>query len=232
MVTQFEVAHRVSVAPDRLAGWVERFEARHGQLDSQVTPNAILLQAANGARARLVNQWEPIPANLDLAAALQHLAVPRCFGLILVRKGASAVAMAEGDELVAHRVSRHYVQGRAKAGGWSQQRYARRRANQARSAYQRAADDAFDVLVPLLPRMSALVTGGDRVGLVEVLTDARLAGLARLPQRHPVLAVPEARLTVAADAARQARAIPIELDALARSGGAVDRPAPQQPPTP
>lgn len=215
MDAEFEVARRVSVAPERLAGWVQRFGVRHGQLDARVRPEAVTLRAADGAHARLGNLWEPLPADLELADALTHLAEARVFALLLVRKGASAVAIADGDELIAHRVSRHYVQARTKAGGWSQQRYARRRDNQARGAYQRAADDAFEVLVPRLAELSALVTGGDRPGLAQVLADARLVGLAALPQRHPELPVPDARLTVAQDAARQARAIPIELDAQA-----------------
>lgn len=32
----FEVAHRTSVPADRLAGWLERFAAGHGQLSSSV----------------------------------------------------------------------------------------------------------------------------------------------------------------------------------------------------
>ena len=39
------------------------------------------------------------------------------------------------------------------------------------------------------------------------------AALARLPRRHPVLPVPDARLAVLADAVRQARSVPVELDA-------------------
>ena len=127
------------------------------------------------------------------------------------------MGVADGGELVAHRVSRHYVQGRTRPAA-GQQRYARRRQNQARTAYQQAADDAFEVIVPQLPTLSALVTGGDRQGLAEVLADRRLEALARLPQRHPVLPVPDARLAVLTDAVAAARAIPIELNAEAVTG--------------
>lgn len=212
----FEVAHRTSVPADRLAGWLERFAAGHGQLVVQCLPDALLLSATDGALARLVNLWEPLPSQVaDLDTALGHLTRPRTFGLLLVRKGADAVGVAEADELVAHRVSRHYVQARTKAGGWSQQRFARRRDNQARSAYRQAANDAFEVVVPHLPRLEALVTGGDRRALAEVLIDPRLQALARLPRRHPVLPVPDARLAVLADAVRRARSVPVELDARA-----------------
>ena len=158
----FKVAHRTSVPADRLPGWVERFTTRHGQLVVQYLPDALLLRAADGALARLINLWEPLPADVaDLATAIQHLTAPRTFGLLLVRKGADAVGIAEGDQLVAHRISRHYVQARTKAGGWSQQRYARRRQNQARSAYRQAAEDAFGVVLPHLPGLAALISAAD-----------------------------------------------------------------------
>lgn len=215
----FEVARTVSVPPDRLAGWVQRFTTRHGELTAQCHPDAVLLQAGDAAMARLINRWEPLSGeSLSVDDVVEHLTRARVIGLLLVRKAADAVAVAAGDDLIAHRVSRHYVQARSKAGGWSQQRYARRRSNQARGAYQQAADDAFEVLVPHLARLCALVTGGDRQGLAEVFTDRRLAGLAELPQRHPVLPVPDARLNVLIDSVAAARAIPIELDAQAVAG--------------
>lgn len=236
MVSEFEVARRTSVPAERLNGWVQRFTDRHGELAHLVEPDALVLHGADGAQARLLNLWEPLPAGTDLDAAVKHLLAPRVFAVLLVRKNANAVGVTDGDEILAHRVSRHYVQARTKAGGWSQQRYARRRASQARNAWLRAADDAFEVIVPHLGRLSALVTGGDRQALNEVLADPRLAGLAALPRRHPILPVPDARLHVLTDAVASARSIPIDLDALAISipeQGArpTARPAPRHPDT-
>ena len=51
--------------------------------------------------------------------------------VVLVRRGGYAVGVASGDRLTAHKVGTRYVQSRTAAGGWSQQRFARRRANQA-----------------------------------------------------------------------------------------------------
>ena len=62
-------------------------------------------------------------------------------------------------ELVEHKIGQRHVQGRTKAGGQSQQRFARRRDNQARAAYEAAADHAARILAGPL---DALVTGGDR----------------------------------------------------------------------
>ncbi len=215
MTPDFEVARTVTVSADRLPGWIERFTARHGCLATDVEAEAVVLSAPDGATARLLNRWGQLPPESDLAAIIDHLVRPRVIALLLVRKGANAVGVADGDHLLAHRVSRHYVQSRTKAGGWSQQRYARRRENQARSAYQHAADDAFEVLVPHLGALTCLVAAGDRAGLREVLADARLAGLAALPQHHPVLSVPDARLVVLQDAVTAARSVSVELDATA-----------------
>lgn len=220
MPTSFEIARTVLVDPARLAGWLDRFRSRHGELQLTATADAAELAAANGARARLLNRWEPLPDPVDEQSLCAHFGLDRTIALLLVRKGANAVAIARGSELLVHRVSRHYVQGRTKAGGWSQQRYARRRDNQASKAYQDAADDAFEVLIPQLDAATALVTGGDRAGLAAVLADPRLAGLAGLPQRHPVLPVPDARLRVLTEAAISARQVPIELNALAVSASA------------
>jgi hypothetical protein len=81
------------------------------------------------------------------------------------------------------------VQGRTKAGGQSQQRFARRRDNQARQAYEAAAEHAARILTG---RVSALVCGGDRSAVEAVLTDSRLAHLADV-RVDPWLAVPDPR---------------------------------------
>ena len=44
------------------------------------------------------------------------------------------------------KVGQRHVQGRTKAGGQSQQRFARRRDNQARAAYEAAAEHAARIL--------------------------------------------------------------------------------------
>ncbi len=63
------------------------------------------------------------------------------------------------------------MQGRTKAGGQSQQRFARRRDNQARQAYEAAADHAARLLGEGAPHV---VTGGDHAAVDEVLADPRL----------------------------------------------------------
>src|SRR5699024_11147293 len=86
------------------------------------------------------------------------------WGILLVRRGGFAVARLDGARLVEHKVGQRHVQGRTRAGGQSQQRFARRRANQARAAYQAAADHAARILTL---DVRELVTGGDRAAVDE-----------------------------------------------------------------
>jgi len=101
------------------------------------------------------------------------------------------------------------VQSTTKAGGWSQHRYANRRANQARAAFAEAADAASRVL--LERRLDAVVTGGDRAAVDAVLADRRLEPL-RLLVTSRFLAVPDPRLKVLQAAPDQYRAVLIDLE--------------------
>ena len=96
--------------------------------------------------------------------------------MLLVRKGGFAVARLAGERIVESKVGQRHVQGRTKAGGQSQQRFARRRDNQARQAYEAAADHAARILGGPRGRWS---TGGDHAAVDEVLADPRLARPAR-----------------------------------------------------
>ena len=82
------------------------------------------------------------------------------------------------------------MQGRTKAGGQSQQRFARRRDNQARQAYEAAADHAARILAG---RAALVVTGGDHAAVDEVLADPRLRHVTVVA---PWLAVPDPRREV------------------------------------
>jgi peptide subunit release factor 1 (eRF1) len=90
------------------------------------------------------------------------------------------------------------VHGRHRKGGSSSGRFARRREGEARAALQAAADVAVRVLLPAAGRLDALVLGGDRRALDEVLADARLAPLRGLVADR-VLDVPDPRLAVLRD---------------------------------
>ena len=141
-----------------------------------------------------------------MAAALR----PYRLGLVLVRRGGFAVGVADGTALAASKVDARYVQGRTAAGGWSQQRFARRRDNQTKQAWQSASDAAARVLLPAAPGLAAVVGGGDRRAVDAVLADPRLAALRDLRVER-FLDVPEPRLAILEQAVVQARAVRIRV---------------------
>ena len=102
--------------------------------------------------------------------------------VVLVRRGGYAVALADGLTLVAHKVGTRHVQSRTAAGGWSQQRFARRRGNQADELVDAVQGHAARVLEGAHPR--GLVLGGDKPLAAAVLADPRLSPLRDLPRRE------------------------------------------------
>lgn len=208
----------VEVDVDRLTGWVGRFGERHGPLSTALSTQALVITAADGARAELAIPYGPLPdapADADLLPRLvEHVRAPRVVGILLVRRGGWAVGVVDDGHLVDRDTGGGYVQGRTKAGGWSQQRYARRRGNQTDQVWQRAADGAAGVLVPRRADLAALLTGGDRTGVEAVLTDHRLSWLTPRVERR-FLTVGDPTRSVLADAVTCTRAVVITLNELA-----------------
>jgi hypothetical protein len=206
---------RVSVSATRLARWLDGFVERHGATTASADPTEVRLVGADGARAWLAVPFPPLPVdgvgNDPRAALIEHVSRSRTIGVLLVRRRAHAVGVFVGDELVASKVDSSYVQGTTRAGGWSQQRYARRRANQAQAAFADAADTCARVLLPRAAGLDALICGGDRVAVDAVLADPRLARLATLRQ-PPFLTGPDPRLRVLQATPEQFRAVAVTLD--------------------
>ncbi|MFY1681513.1 acVLRF1 family peptidyl-tRNA hydrolase [Micromonospora sp. WMMD730] len=203
----------IEVDPTRVARWVAGFADRHGPPVASPQGYGLLLTAADGATAELhlppgggtgaaARQVDDVPGFVDAAVA------PRRLGLLLARKGAVAVGVALGTELLVSKVDTRYVQGRTAAGGWSQQRFARRRDNQARAALGDAAELAVRLLLPEAATLAAVVCGGDRRAVDTVLADRRLAPLAGL-RADRLLDVPEPRHAVLVGAITAARAVHI-----------------------
>jgi hypothetical protein len=212
-------ARRVEVAPERLPGWVERFAASHGDLVPSPVPTSDpvgwQLDAADGSWARLTGWRDAVePWQGD---RLEGWALPPVLLLLLVRRGGYAVAVvAPSGELVAHKVGTRHVQSRTAAGGWSQQRYARRRGNQADALVEAVGGHAVRLLgegEDAVGRVGGLVTGGDRTLAAEVLDAVATGPLTRLrdlPSRElPDLADP--RRAVLDAAAQRARAVRVEV---------------------
>jgi hypothetical protein len=195
------------VDPARLVRWLEGFTERHGATEPTGQDYGVRLVGADGAVAECHAPAGAPPAR-DVPGFVAAALAPRRIGLLLARQAAVAVGVAEGERLLVTKVDSYYVQGRTAAGGWSQQRFARRRANQAQAAAASAADQAARVLLPAVAGLAALVTGGDRRTVEAVLADRRLAPLVALRWPH-LLDVPEPRHAVLVEAARRARAVRI-----------------------
>jgi len=184
----------VDVAPERLPRWLGGFADRHGSVSVDIQEFGLALVAGDGAVAEL-HAPPGAPSSATVDEFVRAAQAPRRLGLLLARRAAVAVGIAAGDKLVESKVDSSYVQGRTAAGGWSQQRFARRRANQTRAAAESAAVVVARLLLPELDRLDALVTGGDRRAVDAVLADRRLAPLAPL-RADRFLDVGEPRLAV------------------------------------
>jgi len=202
----------VLVPAARLVRWIENFSTRHEEATLTVAGGELAGAATDGSTfaARL-----PFDAaydgDADPVAFVDAVTAPDAWGVLLVRKGGFAVARLAGPEIVEHKIGQRHVQGRTKAGGQSQQRFARRRDNQARQAYEAAAGHAARILgADTSGRRQSIpvITGGDHAAIDDVLADARLG---RLTVIGPWLAVPDPRRAVLDGAIADAQSVRVEV---------------------
>lgn len=198
------------VSGARLPGWVERFAASHGTLVEQELDGGLQLSAGDGAVALLQSPW---PADGrpgrggDAVARLASLASqPRGIGAVLVRRGGYSVAVVSGGAVLASKTGTRHVQSRTAAGGWSQQRFARRRANQADALVEAVAEHAARIFAD--HRIEYLAPGGDRTLAEQVLAEPALKHYVARP-RLAFLDVPDPRAAVLKKAAADLCAVRI-----------------------
>ncbi len=249
----------LDVAPGRFPGWVTSFGGRHGAgpdapLGVAVTSADVTFTAPDGAVAECHPPFPPVPG---LAAGLaagpggyaeaaravaDHAMRPRTVGVLLVRLGGYAAGVFTGSppRLADWKTGSRPVHGRSAAGGWSQQRFARRREKQAGEALQAAADAAVMVFSPWggdsggrrgvsrersgdaitarggdarsrrEPQLDAVVLGGDKRAIADLAGDQRLAPYLALATGR-FLTVPDPRRAVLEDAPRLFLAVRIRL---------------------
>ncbi|HEY0473820.1 MAG TPA: acVLRF1 family peptidyl-tRNA hydrolase [Kribbella sp.] len=197
----------VSVAPGRLERWLAGFTERHGVTSYDVTPSRLSASAEDGSLAEIDVPFGPLE-DLTPAGLVAHVLADRRLGVLLVRRGGYGAGVFVGGELVDSKVGSRHVQGTTKAGGWSQQRFARRRDNQAREAFAAATEVAVRILAPA--KLDVLVCGGDRKAIDTVLEDPRLKDLVALV-RPPFLGVADPRQKVLEQAGVDALAVRIQL---------------------
>jgi hypothetical protein len=196
----------------RLEGWAARFGAAHGGFEAKEDDGGLRLLAADGSEALLQAPWPPDGRPGRGADGLERLASlasqTRRLGLVLVRRGGYGLAVASEGVIIASKVGSKYVQSKTAAGGQSQQRFARRRSNQADSLLQAVAGQAR--LVFSGRSFEYIVPGGDRTLADLVLDDPLLKDYARLP-RLAYLDVPDPRSEVLRKAAVDACAVRIQV---------------------
>jgi Actinobacteria/chloroflexi VLRF1 release factor len=202
-------SRHVLVEAERLEGWLGRFVERHGDTRWTASPTEVVITAADGSVAECAVPFPPlVDDGTRYAGLVAHALRPRRVGVLLVRRGGFAAGVFLGATLGTAKVGSRHVQGRSAAGGWSQQRFARRRAGQAKVAYEAAADAAALILLPVAASLDAVVLGGDRPALTAVLEDRRLVPLRALVVEARV-DVPDPRRAVLEATPAQFRAVRI-----------------------
>jgi hypothetical protein len=198
------------VPGSRLPGWAERFGDSHGGYRLQDDDDGLRLLAADGTEALLQAPWPADGRPGRGSGPLERLAglasQPRRLGLLLVRRGGYGIGVASEGALLASKAGTRYVQSRTAAGGQSQQRFARRRSNQADALVSAVAQQAAEVFAAVA--FEYLVPGGDRTLADQVLAEPALRDYARLP-RLAYLDVAEPRAAVLKKAAADACSVRI-----------------------
>src|SRR5580698_7691631 len=212
----------IDVAPERLAGWLESFAQRHGEVSADAGPDPVTFRAADGTVAQCHVPFPPLADGPPGAAApgwarrgeqiAAHARAERTVAVLLVRLGGYAAGVFTGPvpQLAASKVGTRLVHGRSAAGGTSQHRFARRREKQATEALGAAARTAAAVFGPYAGRIDALVLGGDRRAMAVLRADSRLEPYVSLAVER-FLTVPDPRLAVLRSTPRLFRAIRIRL---------------------
>jgi peptide subunit release factor 1 (eRF1) len=191
---------RYEVPPERLGRWLERWAEENGPVTRTELRAERVTFVAEGGAVECDPPFPPLAATgaregFEPGPLLEHVARERVVGVLLVRLGGHAAGVFAGRRLVDSKVGARNVHGRHRAGGSSQRRFERRRGEQARVALEAAADVAARVLLPHRGDLEAVVLGGDRRALAEVLDDVRLRPLRPLVEDR-VLDVPDPRLKI------------------------------------
>ena len=165
------MTREVVVAPGRLAKWLSGFVRRNGTVAAiTASSGSTTITTRLGAQAVVADR--AVCAG-TLPELLEALLGSGTAVVVLVRRGGFSIARAvySGDahQVVASKSGTRYVQGRTAAGGQSQQRFARRRANQTAALTEAATAAARAVLGDDPAPVDLLVTGGDQPLVQNVL---------------------------------------------------------------
>jgi hypothetical protein len=232
----------LDVAPARFPRWIAAFGVRHGG-DARGASLTVTMTSENVVSDQVDQTGDTAGAIVGHTAEATaetitgHALADRAVGVLLVRLGGYAAGVFTGSPpvLADFKTGARPVHGRSAAGGWSQQRFARRRDKQASQAIHAAADAAAGVWgrwgsAPTRSGgadvsgasggaggagtpgtgLDVVVLGGDRRAVAGAGADPRLAPYLRLATGR-FLTVPDPRLAVLRDAPRLFLAVRILL---------------------
>jgi hypothetical protein len=181
------MSRTVSVPPGRIEKWLDTYWTRHGKGPVTASEVDVIVPGTDGATARMRLLWPGVELGDDpLADLIEAARSPRRLGLLAVRADGHAVGLWDGTSVTESKRRGHYVQSRTAAGGWSQQRFARRRENQAKAAYEKAAGDVAALIEPVATRLDGLVAAGNPGAIKAVLSDSRCRRTAALAAAVPL----------------------------------------------
>jgi len=171
---------------------LEEIDALGGELDSETgaaffwsdARRVVVLPPFPLAEARCRAGYEPLPLR-------SLLSQPRRVGVVLLRLGRYAVGVFDGERLVDSKTGQRFVKGRHKAGGTSQQRFARGREKQAREMFDKACEVVRARFEPVEQDLDHIFLGGERHTLGAFLK--RCPYLRRLESRTMKRLLPVAR---------------------------------------
>jgi hypothetical protein len=199
----------VAVPVARFERWVANFAQGHGGATYAVTDGRLRGDASDHSwftAALPFGRSYDGPA--DAPAFLADAIVPADWAVMLVRKGGFAIARMAGETIAASKVGQRHVQGRTKAGGWSQQRYARRRAHQADEAFGAAADHADRLLAGL---SGPLVAGGEATAVAATRALVQDRALRQIEPVGGFLTVADPRRSVLEEAIGRALSVQVHV---------------------
>lgn len=179
----------ITVTQARLRPWLDGFIRRNGQI---AAIEQLTVRTEFGGTATIVGPLITLPQ--EQPATLDQLlkSCRPCLdaAVVLLRRGGYSIARVAIDgpqvTVAASKTGGGYVQGRTAAGGQSQQRFARRRDNQATKVVE-SADRAVRTVFGDRPTgLGLLILGGDTLLIDQLLQLTAAARLRNIAQRVTV----------------------------------------------